>query len=90
MIKYRSWPSIPEIKAVEILRETDESVFFASPHAPNNGRREAKQSEAFAYFDTFEEARQFAVTRLEDRIATLIAALDREQKKLQKIQELKP
>ena len=51
-----------DVKEVEIVRETDATVWLP------NGRRETKNREYEAYFDTHEEAVQHIVSVLQKKI----------------------
>lgn len=91
MIKYRAWPAILEIKPVEILRETDKMVVIASPDCifyKNGERRELKETENYAYFDTFREAKDFLIDQEEDAIVGHLNDVKRHQEKLKKIEEM--
>jgi hypothetical protein len=62
MIKYKaefSWE--PRIKKVEVERETAHSVFF-------KGTNERKQTQYHAYFDSFQEAKDYVCGIFEDKV----------------------
>lgn len=76
MIKYRAWPSAARIEPIEILRETEKMVVIAAPGSfyKTGERRELKRTEDYAYFDTWQEAKnaivnwcQAEVAKAEDR-----------------------
>lgn len=61
MVKYKVdhyWR--PEVKKVEIEKETESSVWI-------KGRREAKETQYHAFFDTFQEAKDFLIDVFEKK-----------------------
>ena len=85
MKKYRADATFGEIASVEVLRETESSVYIASPWAGDRGDRHAKLSETRGYFDTFEEARRFLLESEEGKVAALTRELVRRQERIEKI-----
>jgi hypothetical protein len=82
IIKYRTNSSNNYfIKTVEVLRETEQYVFFAS------GRREQKSSCYRTYFDTRAEARAYLIERLERSIAHAQEKIDRDKTVLEKLRK---
>lgn len=58
MLKYKIrtlWKQA-KIEAVEILRETEQSVFIAAPHRHQKETREAKLSVYSSYYNTWQDA----------------------------------
>lgn len=90
MKKYLARTYMEKIELVEIIRETESSVFLSCGAAWANGgaRREAKVSEFQGYFDTFTEARRFLLEIEEGKIATLTRELARRQENVRKIEEM--
>ncbi len=53
MTKYKAWHGFAEIKTIEIIRETNKSIW-----SKERGQ-ERKITETIGYFDTWEEAKNF-------------------------------
>jgi len=71
IIKYRTRDRRDlNIERVEVSRETAKMVFFDS------GRREAKQSDWFRYFNTWEEAHNHVLALARQRVRTAQAVLE--------------
>lgn len=85
MKKYRADATFGEIEQIDIIRETESSVYIASPWAGDRGDRRAKLSETRGYFDTFEEARRFLLESEEGKVAALTRELARRQERIEKI-----
>lgn len=68
--KALSW-SGPRIEEVEIVRETDSSVFLLG------GQRRAKVSECESYHDSWKEAHELLLARAEGRVSQARRALER-------------
>ena len=90
MKKYLANSAFKDIREVEIVRETDSSVYFlcGAAWATGGARREAKISEGRRYFDTWEEARRFLLEIEEGKIAALTRELARRQENVRKIEEM--
>ena len=90
MKKYLAWACIEQIEPVEIVRETNSSVFIACDAAWAAGgvRREAKRSEGRGYFDTWEDARQFMLSELSAEIATKTRQIAEWERRCKKIEEM--
>jgi hypothetical protein len=71
-----------EIKKVEVEKETDKFVIFL------NKRRETKRSDYNNYFDTFIEAKQYAINNQINRIEYLKEQLQKERINLENINKL--
>ena len=57
MIKYKANYCVrPEVEKVEIEKETESSVWI-------KGRREAKETQYHAFFNTFQEAKDFLIDK---------------------------
>lgn len=70
MQKYRAtnYGNIPAIETVEVVRETEKCV-WVDWAGYGEGSRRAKTDRAFeAYFDTFQEAKDWLVTIIECRL----------------------
>lgn len=87
MMKYRANSTFCEIDLVEIIKETDSSVYTASAWS-KQGDRHAKLSESRGYFDTFDEARRFLLESEEGKIAALTRELARRQEKVAQIRAM--
>jgi hypothetical protein len=87
MIKYRAWAHNLEIKAVDVLKETDKCVFFADS-IYTKGRRENKMSDFYCYFDTWQEAKDYMEMKVGNEIITIELNLKRLKDKLHKIQAM--
>ena len=87
MKKYLANSTIGKIKQVDILRETESSIYVASDWG-SGGERRDKISESRGYFDTFSEARDFLLEIEEQKIATLTRELARRQENVRKIEEM--
>ena len=89
MIKYRV--CYGQIKAMEVLRETKSSVFLPSQSWVNGTRverREAKSSSVSAWFDSWEEAKQYTVDRAKREIESAEWSLARKKKELERVMAL--
>ena len=86
MKKYFAW-SYPDIRAIEIAKETESYVYIAYSDG-SGSRREAKRTEDRGYFDTWSEARDFLIYAEESKIATLTRELARRHENVRKIQEM--
>ena len=71
MTKYKAYHcSRPEVKRVEVEKETESSVWI-------KGRREAKETQYSAFFDTFQEAKDFLIDVFEKKAKTVRLQLER-------------
>ena len=63
MIKFKttSGTGVYTLKKVEVIRETEKSVFF------ENGYRELKHSSYCQYWDTFEDAKTYKLSELKNK-----------------------
>ena len=79
MIKWKTNNYILSIEAVEIVKETAHFITRESrwAHGSMAAIREKKDSPAFAYFDTWEDAHSFLMTSQKVRIENAEAALSR-------------
>lgn len=89
MKKYFALTWTAQTGTVEIVRETETSVYIAC-HEPwaNGARREAKISDGRGYFDTWKEARDFLILHEATKIAALTDELARRQGNVRKIEEM--
>lgn len=71
-----------QIEKVEILRETDQSVFI---DRWGKEARRSKRGEYCNYFDTFDEAKQYLMQESQGKIENLHIQLGYETKELAKI-----
>lgn len=88
MIKFRTRYDA-RIEEIEVIRETAQSVYFASDWACySNGRREAKRTaNGYNYFDTWAEAKAFLVYREQSAIRNLKQQIADHEETLRKIEE---
>jgi len=78
------------IQAVEIVRETEQSVFIlGSDFRGERERREAKETSYHAYHDSWDEAKQHLMDKAEQEVFAARAALQRAQDKLGNVKGLK-
>lgn len=82
MIKYKAEIWHNEIDEVEVERETESSVWI-------NGRRHAKQTSCACYFDTWDEALDYKLSKSQDEVERARSALERAKSKLGNIKGLK-
>jgi hypothetical protein len=69
--KYKAfYYSHPEVEKVEVEKETELSVWI-------KGRREAKETQCSAFFDTFQEAKDFLIDVFEKKAQTVRRQLER-------------
>ena len=79
MIKYRTcWD---KIEAVEVLRETEKTVFLPG-RGRRNEEREAKRSDYQNWFDSWDDAKAFLVAGAERKVETARMNLERAKGKL--------
>ena len=88
MKKYLANSNLGEIKPVDILRETESSIYVASAWYPEKGERRDKIAETRGYFDAFDPARRFLLEIEEGKIAALTRELARRQENVRKIEEM--
>ena len=71
MTKYKAYYySRPEVEKVEVEKETESSVWI-------QGRREVKETQYSAFFDTFQEAKDFLIDVFEKKAQTVRRQLER-------------
>jgi len=83
MVKFRCFSAGYKIEEIEILGETEHFVKLT------NGRKDAKRSGAYNYFDTFQEAKDFLIDVAENKVRSLRLALERANGELGQIKGLK-
>lgn len=83
MKKFRCFSAGGEIEAIEILGQTD--FFVKLP----NGRKDAKRSSGYNYFDTFQEAKVFLIDVAEKKVRSLRLQLERANGELGQIKGIK-
>lgn len=88
MIKYRTSKFYFErnIEEIEISRETDKSVWIKTKFGE---QREAKKTNYYRYFDTWEEAHQHLLSEAEKDIMNAERRLENAKHKLMSIKEMK-
>lgn len=82
MIKYRVWIRFNEIKPVEVERETKTSVWV-------DGTRNAKMSNHYCYFGTWEEAHAFLLAKAEEDCTRIRRQLEYANSKLGNVKGMK-
>ena len=85
MIKYRI--RFDEIKAIEVLRETDKQVVLL---VGKTEHRENKVSGWSTWHDTWEDAHAFLVEEAEKKVNSIRLQLDRAKGRLGQIKGMKP
>lgn len=88
MKKYKIEKYSDEIKTVQILRETEKSVFF-NRFSNSSEFRELKRTEWHCYFDSFEEAKKYLLDRFKNKITSLKKQLNKAEMSFEKIINLK-
>ena len=83
MKKFRCFSAGSKIEEIEILGQTD--FFVKLP----NGRKDAKRSSGFNYFDTFQEAKDFLIGVAENKVRSLRLQLERANGELGQIKGIK-
>lgn len=84
MIKYRTRTYDYEIVPVEIDNETDSHVIL------KNGKRERKRSQHHMFHETWFQARQHLVERVERKMAQLSSDYKIAQRVMQKLLKMEP
>ena len=89
MKKYKTGGYGELIEEVEIVRETEKSVFVKDLYGFNTGRvsREAKRCSYSNYFDTMKEAKDFLKQRFEDKIKSHEQQIESANKSLAKVEK---
>jgi hypothetical protein len=85
MIKYRSGgynKNGAPIEAVEVQRETQSTIWI-------NGKRGSKRTEYDNYFDTWDEAKEFLLSKASSELASARRKLERAQGEYGNIKGLK-
>ena len=82
MIKYKTKSYSARIFEVEVQKETDLSVWV-------NGHRESKDTRYSKYSDTFDDAKNYLVKRIESKIESLSRQLKNEKERLEEARSLK-
>ena len=85
MIKYRT--RFNEIKAIEVLRETDKQVVIL---VGKTERRENKVSDWSSWHDTWEDAHAFLIAEAENKVDSLRLQLEQAKGTLGQIKGMKP
>jgi hypothetical protein len=94
IIKFKTssaWSTGPKIERVEVIRETEQSVFLPKSRVgkTNGERRAAKHSEWEQYHDTWEAARAYLLEIANDDVTAARLALERANGKLGNIKGMK-
>jgi len=84
MIKFKAQDRHPYIQEFEVLRETAKFVTLIG------GSRVAKETEDYAIFDTFEEAKEYLVSEAEQWCEGIRNQLERASGQLGHMKGLKP
>lgn len=90
--KYKTNYSKDKIVEVDVIRETDQSVFVKTlgyQLKGNTEHRVSKRSEHECYFDTFEDAKKFLIDAAERRVSWARNSLQDAQDKLGNIKGMK-
>ena len=90
MKKYRIGGYYVRIEEIEILRETESSVFIATTHSRKKEQREAKVSSYHQYHDTWEAAHKYLLEKASVRVASASRRLDYETATLKTIKAMRP
>jgi hypothetical protein len=85
MIKYRT--RFNEIKAIEVLRETDKQVVIL---VGKTERREHKVCDWYAWHDTWEDSHAFLIAEAEENVNSLRLRLEQAKGTLGQIKGMKP
>ena len=81
MIKYRTGSYGVPIEEVKIDREKENSVWF-------NGPRNAKRSEWYNYFDTWEQAHKYLLNKYQETLLSTERKLKAAQREYDEIKKL--
>jgi hypothetical protein len=95
IVKYKTGWGDNKIERVEVLRETEASVYLARNSRvwskdEKGERREAKNSEFAQYHDTWEAAKSYLLAKAENELTKARRMLQRAQDKLGNIKGMKP
>jgi hypothetical protein len=80
---YKAW-MWSRIEKVNVVKETEHFVTL------ENGRRDGKRTDHYAYFDTWEEAKQWIVKHCQSEVERNKQRLEHSENALAKAQNLKP
>ncbi len=83
MIKYRCFTRGNNVEKVEIVSQTEHFVKLS------NGRKDAKRSSGYNYFDSFNEAKEFLIESAENKVRSLRLQLERANGELGQIKGIK-
>jgi hypothetical protein len=83
MIKYRCFARGCNIEKVDVVSQTERFVKLS------NGRKDAKRSSGYNYFDSFDEAKEFLIEIAENKVRSLRLQLDRANGELGQIKGIK-
>jgi len=86
--KYKTNYLKDNIEVVQILRETNEYVFFIADDFSKGGRQEKKMSSSGAYFDTWLEAHNYLMDCAHKSVNVAEIMLENAMKTLRKVEEL--
>ena len=84
MEKYRVWAAFNEIKKDQFDRETEKYLF------DSEGRKHAKRSNWYNYFDTWGQAKQFLIDSAEEKVIAARRELERANGLLGNAKGMKP
>jgi len=72
MIKYKEYRTNGEIEKTKAIKETKNFIYLvADTEWFPGGRKEAKESDYHKYFDTFNDAKEWVIKKLDERIEKL-------------------
>ena len=83
MEKFKCWSAGSKIEAIEVLGQTESFVKLP------NGRKDAKRSSGYNYFDTFQEAKEFLIRTAENKVESLRLQLERANMELDRVRGIK-
>lgn len=96
IMKFKTGYSADKIEEVEVLRETEQSVFLRvnssslAGRKGTNERRDAKRSTYVQYHDTWADAHAFLVGKAQRDVESLRSRLEQAKGRLGQIKGMKP
>ncbi|MGZ3351739.1 MAG: hypothetical protein ACXU89_22660 [Xanthobacteraceae bacterium] len=96
IVKFKTSFSADKIEEIEVVRETEQSVFlpvnarFLAGKKGVNERRDAKRSTYVQYHDTWADAHAFLVGKAQREVESLRSRLEQAKGKLGQIKGMKP
>ena len=86
--RYCAYLKTIQIEKVEIVRETEKSVFFRNCLYKNDERREAKETSWYKCHDTFDQAKDWLVNKLEKELEVALFLVERRKVGIQTAKNL--